>query len=189
MKKTYNLLALGLIALVIVFAIGSFLSENWGVTGAPGALERIIARWALSRTRKEDSGSQNPIAPTAQNLEEGRGNYEKQCAFCHGLDGRGQGQTGVQFYPPVPAIAGPSVELTDGQIQSAITKGIRYTGMPSFSKVLSPEEVWKVVLWVRHISQGAPPPQTGAPGGPATSTAPPSASPESQSKNPATGQR
>jgi mono/diheme cytochrome c family protein len=165
LKKTYNMLALGLIALVIVFAIGSFLSENWGVTGAPGVVERMIAKWVLSSSRKEDSGSKNPIAPTAQNLEEGRANYEKQCAFCHGLDGRGQGQTGVQFYPPVPAIAGPSVEVTDGQIQSAITNGIRYTGMPSFSKVLSPEEVWKVVLWVRHISQGAQPPQTQAPVG------------------------
>jgi mono/diheme cytochrome c family protein len=165
LKKTYSLLALGLIALVIVFAIGSFLRENWGVTGAPGVVERMIAKWALSSSRRENSGTKNPIAPTAQNLEEGRGNYEKQCAFCHGLDGRGQGQTGVQFYPPVPAIAGPSIELTDGQIQSAIANGVRYTGMPSFSKVLSPEEVWKVVLWVRHISQSAPPPQTQAPDG------------------------
>ena len=184
------MLALGVIALVIVYAIGSFLSENWGVTGAPGVLERIVAKLALSSSRRQDSGTKNPIAPTAQNLEEGRGSYEKQCAFCHGLDGRGQGQqTGVQFYPPVPAITGPSVELTDGQIQSAITNGIRYTGMPSFSKVLSPDEVWKVVLWVRHISQSGLTPQAGAPNGSATSAAPPSASPESQTKYPAAGQR
>ena len=159
------MLALGLIALVIVFAIGSFLRENWGVTGTPGVVERMIAKWALSSSRRDDSGKTNPVAPSAQNLEEGRGHYEKQCAFCHGLDGRGQGQTGVQFYPPVPAIVGPNVELTDGQIQSAITNGVRYTGMPSFSKVLSPEEVWKVVLWVRHISQSAPAAQTQAPAG------------------------
>ena len=165
MNKTTSKLALGLIALVIVFAIVSFLRENWGVTGTPGVLERIIAKWALSSSRREDSGTKNPIAPTAQNLEEGRSNYEKQCAFCHGLDGRGQGQTGVQFYPPVPAIAGPKVDLTDGQIQSSITNGIRYTGMPSFSKVLSPDEVWKVVLWVRHLSQSVPGPQTSAPDG------------------------
>jgi mono/diheme cytochrome c family protein len=184
LKKTYNLLALGLIALVIVFAIGSFLSENWGVTGAPGVVERMIAKWALSSSRREDSRTKNPIAPTAQNLEEGRGSYEKQCAFCHGLDGRGQSQTGVQFYPPVPAIAGPSVELTDGQIQSTITNGIRYTGMPSFSKVLSPEEVWKVALWVRHISQGGPATQTGPDG--ATS---PSAAAQSQINNSAKGEK
>ena len=163
MKKPYSMLALGLIALIIVFAIGSFLRENWGVTGTPGVVERMIAKWALSSSRRDDSGTKNPIAPTEQNLEEGRVSYEKQCAFCHGLDGRGQGQTGVQFYPPVPAIAGPSVELTDGQIQSSITNGVRYTGMPSFSKVLSPEEVWKVVLWVRHISQTAPAPQGPSP--------------------------
>jgi mono/diheme cytochrome c family protein len=166
LKKPYSKLALGLIALIIVFAIASFLRENWGVTGAPGVLERMIAKWALGSSRRGDSGTRNPVAPTAQNLEEGRVSYEKQCAFCHGLDGRGQAQqSGVQFYPPVPAIAGPTVDLTDGQIQSTITNGIRYTGMPSFSKVLSPEEVWKVVLWVRHISQSTPPPQSGAPGG------------------------
>jgi mono/diheme cytochrome c family protein len=175
LKKPYSKLALGLIAVVIVIAIGSFLRENWGVTGAPGVVERMIAKWALNSSRRDDSGTRNPIAPTAQNLEEGRVSYEKQCAFCHGLDGRGQvQQTGVQFYPPVPAIAGPSVDLTDGQVQSTITNGIRYTGMPSFSKVLSPEEVWKVVLWVRHISQSAPPPQTpgDAGSGPSAGAAP-----------------
>src|SRR5689334_12640031 len=133
------MLALGLIAVIIVFAVGSFVSENWGVSGTPGTLERIIANWALSSSHRENAGAKNPIAPTPENLEDGRRNYEKQCAFCHGLDGRGQvQQSGVQFYPPVPAIAGPGVELTDGQIQSAISNGIRYTGMPSFSKVLGP---------------------------------------------------
>lgn len=176
MKKPYSKLALGLIALVIVYAVVSFLGENWGVTGKPGVLERVIAKLALSSSRREDSGAKNPIEPTAQNLEDGRASYEKQCAFCHGLDGHGQGQTGVQFYPPVPAIAGPNAELTDGQIQSAMTNGIRYTGMPSFSKVLSAEEIWKVVLWVRHISQNAAPPsasQAGTHSG-APSSVPPS---------------
>ena len=94
----------------------------------------------------------NPLQPTPENLEEGRRYYQKECAFCHGLDGKGQGQAGLQFYPPAPPLLAQTNEMTDGQIQSTVSKGIRYTAMPAFAKELTPEEIWKVVLWVRRIS-------------------------------------
>ncbi len=154
MKKIHSKLALGLVALIFVYAIASFLRENWSASETPGIVETLIAKWALSRARQAESGAHNPFQPTEENLQEGRQHYEKQCAFCHGLDGKGQSQNaGIQFYPPVPSLVDRESEMTDGQVQSIVNKGIRYTAMPSFAKVLRPEEIWKVVLWVRRLPQ------------------------------------
>jgi len=165
LKKPFSKLALAGVALVFVFAIVSFLRENWSASEAPGAVETFFAKWALSRARQSESSTQNPFPPTEENLQEGRQHYEKQCAFCHGLDGKGQDQTGIQFYPPVPSLIERENEMTDGQVHSIINKGIRYTAMPSFAKALPPNEIWKVVLWVRRLRQ-QPPPEAGTSHGP-----------------------
>jgi mono/diheme cytochrome c family protein len=153
LKKTYRLVALILVALVFVFAIVSFLRENWTADRAPGRLESFLAGWLLGRAPASEADAENPFPATEQNLAEGRQNYEKQCAFCHGLDGKGQGPSGIQFYPPVPSLAQPEEELPDGQVHFVVTKGIRYTAMPSFAKVLTDEEIWKITLWVRQLAQ------------------------------------
>jgi mono/diheme cytochrome c family protein len=179
LKKTYNKIALGLVALAILFAVVSFLRENWSANERPGVVETILARLFLSRSRSAGDILKNPIEPTTANLDEGRRLYEKQCAFCHGLDGKGQGATGLQFYPPVPALAGraadgpadKSIAWSDGQLQSILNNGIRYTAMPSFARELSPEETWKVVLWVRHLSERPYPAQGILPPGPAAPNA------------------
>jgi mono/diheme cytochrome c family protein len=161
MKKTYSKITLVVIAIAILFAIGSFLRENWGANQSPGLLETTLAKWALRRARSSESDVKNPLPATPENLEAGRVLYEKQCAFCHGVDGTGQGPTGPQFYPPVPSLVHRTDDnMTDGQMQSVVSKGIRYTAMPSFERVLTPDEIWKVNLWIRHLQaqpQSAPP--------------------------------
>ena len=156
MKKIYSKAALGLVAVIFLFAVASFLRENWSANETPGVVERFLANWALSRARQGQSDVRNPLQASAENLEEGRQHYEKQCAFCHGLDGKGQGESGVQFYPPVPSLIDPQNEASDGQMQAIVKQGIRYTGMPSFAKVLSQDEMWKAILWVRHLAQQPP---------------------------------
>ena len=164
MKKTYTKVALVLVVLVFLFAVASFLRENWGADATPGAVETFLAKLLLGHARGGENVP-NPLQPTQENLQEGRQLYEKQCAFCHALDGKGQSTNGIQFYPPVPSLIDHPSEMADGQIEATINKGIRYTAMPSFAKVLSQEERWKVVLWVRRLSQQPPLPQSPGPEG------------------------
>jgi len=141
------------VALIFLFAIVSFLSENWGANQKPGFVETFIAKWALGFFRRTDSDVPNPLPPTPQNLEEGHRLYDKECALCHGLDGKGQGEKGLQFYPPAPSLVERTTEISDGQIQAIVSRGVRYTAMPSFAKELTPDEIWKIALWVRRIPQ------------------------------------
>ena len=151
MKKSTAGAGLILVAMVVAFALVSFLRENWSANQSPGAIERFLAGWLLAGSRRSVAEVPNPVPPTESNLNEGRALYEKQCAFCHGEDGRGSPEAGAQFYPPVPSLVDPSQTLTDAEVQAVISQGIRYTGMPSFAKTLNEQERWKVVLWLRHL--------------------------------------
>ena len=160
MGKRYTVLALVVIAAAALFGTVSFLSQNWGANQTPGAVERFFARWFLGRSQASQPELQNPLPRDEQNLAAGRTVYEKHCSFCHGMDGRGPGENGPQFYPPVPSLATPDAEgrqpLTDSQMYYIVRQGVRYTGMPSFEKVLSQEETWQAIEWVDQLSARAP---------------------------------
>ncbi|OFV98681.1 MAG: hypothetical protein A3H94_04130 [Acidobacteria bacterium RIFCSPLOWO2_02_FULL_60_20] len=152
-KKTIAGLGLALMGLAVIFALLSFWRENWGANQTPGAVEQFLAGWLLSGSRYPAAEIPNPLTPTETNLAEGRQLYEKQCAFCHGLDGAGSGRSRVQFYPPVPSLVPPPNQLTDSQMHFVVQRGIRYTAMPSFAKALSEDQIWKVMLWVRQLPE------------------------------------
>ena len=139
--------------MVFVFAIASFLQENWGADATPGPVETFLANLFLRPARRQQSDIRNPFPSTEANLQAGREFFEQQCAFCHVPDGMGQGETGIQFYPPVPSLTEVEGEMTEAQIHFVITKGIRYTAMPSFANVFTPEEIWKIILWTQHLSR------------------------------------
>ena len=165
-KKRRAAILLGLIAFAVVFAIVSFLRANWGANQAPGPIESFIARFIRGLGVQGRADQPNPFTATPENLEEGRMHYEQQCVFCHGEDGHGQSlDIGIQFYPPVPSLVDSELDLSDGQMHAVITDGIRYTAMPAFSIVLTPEQTWKTVLWIRRLAQ-QPPPASAVPAEP-----------------------
>ena len=168
-KKRRAAIFLGLIAVSMVLIVGAFLRENWGANQTPGAIESFIARFIRGLGAQRQADQPNPFSATPENLAEGRMVYEEHCVFCHGDNGVGQRpEQGIQFYPPVPSLADPNLNLTDGQMHFVVTNGIRYTAMPAFEKVLTPEQTWKAVLWVRRLAQ-QPPPAPATPAEPASS--------------------
>ena len=163
-KKRRAAIFLGLIVVVFLFAIASFLRENWGANQTPGAIESFIARLVRGLGAQRQADEPNPFSSTPENLETGRMVYEEHCVFCHGDDGIGQKpEQGIQFYPPVPSLVDPNLALSDGQMHFIVTNGIRYTAMPAFEKVLTPEEIWKAVLWVRRLARQPPPESASSP--------------------------
>jgi mono/diheme cytochrome c family protein len=104
----------------------------------------------------------NPLAITSQTMADGKEAFSHYCVACHGLDGR---NTGVPFAdrmsPPVPSLASREVQdYTDGQLKWIIDFGIGPSGMPGSKGILSDDEIWSIVVYLRHLpplgSQGDP---------------------------------
>src|SRR5512147_1836656 len=121
----------------------------------PSPLERAVAV-RVKRFTVGGKGDRNPIPPTDEDLARGRRAFSHYCTVCHGLDGQA---TGVPFAqsmsPPVPPLGDPEVQAyTDGQLHSVIENGLFPSGMPASRGILNDEEIWSIVLWLRHL----PPP-------------------------------
>ncbi len=127
-------------------------SMNWSAAAEPGAVEeyladRAIDGWVVRHASRDD----NPLSASTENLKSGRNDYRENCAGCHGLDGSGRNRLGAEFYPPIPKLVEDAQQMSDGQIYFIIAKGIRYSGMPSFENHHKPEQIWRMVLWLRHL--------------------------------------
>ncbi len=101
----------------------------------------------------EEAGKKlkNPLPNTPENLEEGKRLYTLYCIHCHGEKGDGQG-TIVQDgkFPPPPSYYGPQIkDLPEGKMFHSITYGKNLMG--SHASQLSPEERWKVILYVQAL--------------------------------------
>ena len=95
----------------------------------------------------------NPLADIPANVQDGRIAFSHYCAACHGLDGQ---NTGVPFAdrmsPPVPLLNSSQVQTyTDGQIQWVIENGISPSGMPASKGILTEQEIWSIVVFIRHL--------------------------------------
>jgi mono/diheme cytochrome c family protein len=95
----------------------------------------------------------NPLPETPQTIADGKDAFSHYCVACHGLDGQ---NTGVPFAarmaPPVPSLASREVqEYTDGQLKSVIDDGIWPSGMPASRGILSDDEIWSIVTFLRHL--------------------------------------
>ena len=139
---------------VLMFAAPRF---DWSATAKPGRLEATLAQYLIGRWIKGNSSSQsNPLAESSENLRLGREDFDSHCASCHGLDGSGRNQFEADFYPPVPKLAGTPRQLSDAEIYFIITHGVRLSGMPGFAARHRPDEIWRIVLWVRHLDRLSP---------------------------------
>lgn len=105
----------------------------------------------------------NPLAATPEVIAEGKDAFSHYCVACHGMDGQ---NTGVPFLehmsPPVPSLASREVQsYTDGQLKWVIENGLWPSGMPGSKGTLNDEEMWSIVVFIRHLppagSLGEPP--------------------------------
>jgi len=122
----------------------------------PGPMERRIVSTAKHRFFVGNKKQKNPLAATPDSIADGKEAFSHYCVACHGMDGQ---NTGVPFAdrmsPPVPSLASRDVQdYTDGQLKWVIDYGIWPSGMPGAKGTLSDDEIWSIVIFLRHL----PPP-------------------------------
>lgn len=130
---------------------------NWGADQKPGMIEQTLSKNILARWVRLNANSRtNIFSPTAQNLMAAREEYEEHCAACHGLDGSGRNRFEADFLPPVAKLTGGVQKLSDSEIYFIVASGIRNTAMPAFGKSHSPDDIWRTILWMRHLANLTP---------------------------------
>ncbi len=119
----------------------------------PGRVEIRVAQWTKHHVTIGGRNDRNPIAASAESITQGQQAFGSYCAVCHGLDGQ---NTGVPFAaemaPAVPSLASPEVQsYTDGQLRWIITNGIYPSGMPPSRSEFSGDDIWQMVVFIRHL--------------------------------------
>jgi len=143
-----------LVGCAVIVTMGGCLLLMYGIqVRTPGRLETRIMTAAKHRLLVGGKNVKNLLPVTAENITEGRQNFSHYCYACHGLDGQA---TGVPFAhamaPAVPSLASPDVQAySDGQLYSVIKNGLWPSGMPAAKGVLNDEEMWSIVVYLRHL--------------------------------------
>ena len=152
----------GVAVTLLLIAGGGFLVANrgWfpiGADNAPGALEQQLANMAMDAYVESHAPQQaNPVQPTAKNLADGARLFEMHCSLCHGGASPRISAMRTKFSPPVPQIIDRIPDDADGNLWWITKHGIRMTGMPSWDGVVSDEEIWKVIAFVKHSDKLPP---------------------------------
>jgi cytochrome c553 len=119
----------------------------------PSAFETSLLWEAKHHVFVGNKSTRNPLQSNEETLADGKEAFSHYCIACHGLDGQ---NTGVPFAdkmsPPVPSLASKDVQsYTDGQLKWVIDNGIWPSGMPGSKGVLSDDEIWSIVVYLRHL--------------------------------------
>jgi mono/diheme cytochrome c family protein len=145
---------LAALAFVVGFAVAPFSILLHGIKATTsGNFETRIMRKAKHDVFVGNKNLKNPLATTPEAMADGKEAFSHYCVACHGMDGQ---NTGVPFAdkmsPPVPSLDSKEVQsYTDGQLKWVIDNGIWPSGMPGSKGTLSDEEIWSIVIYLRHL--------------------------------------
>lgn len=133
--------------------IASLLAVCGCKVSAPGKLEGQVMFRIKHDLTVGNKDEKNPLPFTPDNLAAGKEAFGHYCIACHGLDGQ---NTGVPFAehmsPPPPSLASAEVQsYSDGQLKWVIDNGIAPSGMPASKGILSDDEIWSIVHFLRHL--------------------------------------
>jgi cbb3-type cytochrome c oxidase subunit III len=102
-----------------------------------------------------------PVAASPEQVEAGRAIYAESCAQCHGDAGDGKGTMADRLHPKPRDFTKGSYKLrhtfagdlpTDHDLYEAVRRGLPGTSMPAWEGLLTPEQIWNVVHYIKTFS-------------------------------------
>jgi mono/diheme cytochrome c family protein len=123
--------------------------------------EKELVRLPLYKRIESEAPKTAPLKSDAAALAAGAAVYAAQCAACHGRPDR-PSSFAKGMFPRAPQLFerhGDHVGVSDdepGETYWKVKNGIRLTGMPSYSKVLSDTEMWQVTLLLAGADKLSP---------------------------------
>jgi len=95
----------------------------------------------------------NPVAAAPASATAGAAAYKKYCAFCHGMDAKGNGPLAPKdSNPPNLTDATWIYGSSDGEIFSVITKGAGPNStMVGFKGKMPDQDIWHIINYLRSL--------------------------------------
>lgn len=153
---------LGIVVTIVVAIVVGLIVADFGLMptnadATPPAFEQHIAMSALDASMERHAPrTPNPVPPTDDNLIAGMKVYTMNCAVCHGTLDYKPSLLEHSMYPPPPQIILNPLDDPEWHIYYAVRTGVRYTGMPAWSKALSDQDVWKITAFLSHLDKLPP---------------------------------
>lgn len=158
---------LGIAAVVIaLFGYLKFGPLPVAVADAPLPLEKQVVKLPLD-ARIDRETKTAPFGISEDVFESGAHVYRAQCASCHGTPGQDVAFA-KHMFPVAPQLwrshgTHGVVGVSDdepGETYWKVANGIRLSGMPSYSHVLSDVQMWQVSLLLKNADKELPGPVT-----------------------------
>jgi plastocyanin/mono/diheme cytochrome c family protein len=119
---------------------------------AGGPQDRVLAYASTRSLARHAPRQKNPRANDPAAIKDGLGHYRAMCLTCHGGPGAEPAEFAAGLHPAPPDLGSPQIQaFTDGMLYQAISGGIGSTGMPGFAPARTPEQIWDIVAFVRHL--------------------------------------
>jgi thiosulfate dehydrogenase len=169
----------GFIAAVVLILAAGYSYIELGLApvataSAPLPFEKLITGIALNARVNKEAPTSSPIQPSDEVYLAGAKIYQNNCAVCHGLPG--QDKTAIakgEFPKPPELFKGKGVsDDPPGVTYWKVANGIRLTGMPGFTRSLTPEQMWQVSLLLANSDKLSPSIRSALQGPTAQSAAP-----------------
>jgi len=131
--------------------------RGFGATArAFGAILVFASGLVLLSVGSPLEGKSYPATPEA--ISRGAIVYAANCASCHGETGRGEGPAGIALRPPPADLTFHLPLHVNEGIDLFIANGAPGTAMPGWKDVLTEEQIWDVIHYMRaEFAQGVAP--------------------------------
>lgn len=153
-----KLFFLGVIVTLLVLASIAYFGVVLGwlpanADATPSHLETWAAKRSLNVTlRREEPKTQDPVALNDASLIAGIKLYGTNCSACHGVANGRASTIAVGMYQKAPQLGKHGVtDDPPGETFWKIQHGIRFTGMPSYTRTLSTRQMWQISLFLKHM--------------------------------------
>lgn len=104
---------------------------------------------SLAPVPSEYADLTNPLG--AETAAEGAEVFRTNCEMCHGPQGRGDGPAGQSLDPKPKDLAQLQMQAGDDFLFWRISEGKPGTSMVAFKGILSEEQIWQTVSFIRTL--------------------------------------
>ncbi len=152
----------GFVSAAVLLILGVFLYVRFGFVDPRAdtpvsGLESAVAMPALDASvDRHAPEAKNPIAADSADLTAGMKIYQSDCSTCHGDLVHPEAVFADSLKPRPPQFVTDSPDMPEDQNFYIVEHGIRFSGMPSLSKVLSVQQAWQVTTFLSHMDKLPP---------------------------------